>query len=119
MADPLRVVLDPGVIVSALVTPHGPTGRLITVIQTARVRPIVCPHLVDELTGVLHRTKFRRYLTVDEADEAIELLVESAEPHDEPNDVPPRSRDPKDDYLIALAIDTNAAARCCARSAAA
>ena len=109
MPDSLRVVLDPGVIVSAIVTPQGPTGQLISAIRSTKVRPVVCPRLVEELTGVLHRPKFRTYVTVDEADRAVELLSRSAEHRDDPAEVPGRCRDPKDDYLIALALDANAA----------
>ncbi|MDQ3451664.1 MAG: putative toxin-antitoxin system toxin component, PIN family [Actinomycetota bacterium] len=61
------------------------------------------------MTGVLHRPKFRTYVTVDEADRAVELLSRSAEHRDDPAEVPGRCRDPKDDYLIALALDANAA----------
>jgi putative PIN family toxin of toxin-antitoxin system len=70
----------------------------------------VCPHLVDELAGVLRRPKFRRFLTIDEGDQAVELLARVAEHHDDPRDVPRRSRDPNDDYLLALAVDTEAVA---------
>ncbi len=48
-------------------------------------------------------------MTVDEADRAVELLSRSAEHRDDPAEVPGRCRDPKDDYLIALALDANAA----------
>lgn len=99
-------MVDPGVIVSAAVTPQGPTGQLLAAVQAGRVRPILCPLLVEELRGVLHRPKFRRYLTIEEADKLVALLTASAEQHDDPEHVPPRCRDPKDDYLIALAIET-------------
>ena len=110
MSEPLRVVLDPGVLVSAIITPQGPTGQLIAAIRAGRIRPVVCPHLVDELAGVLRRPKFRRFLTIDEGDQAVELLARVAEHHDDPRDVPRRSRDPNDDYLLALTVDTEAAA---------
>jgi len=71
---------------------------------------VVCPHLVDELAGVLHRPKFRPFLTIDESDQAVELLARVAEHHDDPSDVPLWSRDPNDDYLLALAVDAEAAA---------
>ena len=103
-------MLDPGVLVSAIITPQGPTGRLIAAIRTGRVRPVVCPHLVDELAGVLRRPKFRRFLTIDESDQAVEFLTRVAEHHDDPSDVPLRSRDPNDDYLLALAVDAEAVA---------
>jgi len=110
MSEPLRVVLDPGVLVSAIITPHGPTGQLIAAIRTGRIRPVVCPHLVDELTGVLRRPKFRRFLTIDEGNQAVEYFTRVAEHQDDPSDVPRRSRDPNDDYLLALAVNAEAVA---------
>jgi putative PIN family toxin of toxin-antitoxin system len=110
VSEPLRVVLDPGVLVSAIITPQGPTGQLIAAIRAGRVRPVVCPHLVDELAGVLRRPKFRRFLTADESDQAVELLARVAEHHDDPPEVPRRSRDPNDDYLLALVVTSEATA---------
>jgi putative PIN family toxin of toxin-antitoxin system len=108
MANALRVVLDPGILISAIITPHGATGEVTNAIMSGRVQPVVCPHLVDELTGVLHRPKFRRWLTIDEAQGAVETLMATAEYHPDPAHVPSRCRDPKDDYLIALTIDAAA-----------
>jgi predicted nucleic acid-binding protein len=78
MSEPLRAVLDPGVLVSAIITPHGPTGQLITAVRTGRLRPVVCPHLIDELTGVLRRPKFRRFVTLDESQQAVGLFGASS-----------------------------------------
>lgn len=108
MTDALRVVLDPGILISAIITPHGPTGEIANAVTAGRIQPVVCPHLIDELVGVLHRPKFRRWLTLDEAQHAVETLMAAAELLPDPPHLPSRCRDPKDDYLIALAIDAAA-----------
>ena len=56
-----RVVVDPGVLVSALITPSGPPAQIVRAIREERLRIVVCPHLLAELLGVLQREKFRGY----------------------------------------------------------
>lgn len=70
----------------------------------------MCPHLIGELAGVLRRPKFRPFRTIDEATKRSNSSHASPSTHADPRDVPRRSRDPNDDYLLALAVDTEAAA---------
>ncbi len=69
---------------------------------------IVCPRLLDELGEVLHRPKFARFITSEQAEVFLVLLRDKAEMHADPVAVTELSRDPDDDYLIALARDTDA-----------
>ena len=62
-----RVVLDPGVLVSALITPHGNPAKLWQAVVDQRLEIAVCPRLLAELAGVLERSKFRSYVTLEEA----------------------------------------------------
>ena len=65
---------------------------------------VVSPQLLAELDEVLHREKFRRWITVSEAERFIDQVWAIAEVvHDAPQPWPVVSRDPKDDYLAALA----------------
>jgi putative PIN family toxin of toxin-antitoxin system len=70
---------------------------------------VASPLLLEELTQVLGREKFRRYVDLDTTRDYIGLLrrdaVIAADP-DEPG--PLQSADPDDDYLIALARSQNA-----------
>lgn len=104
-----RVVLDPGVLVSALITPAGAPGRLLREARAGALEVVASPLLLEELTQVLGREKFRRYVDLDTTRDYIGLLrrdaVIAADP-DEPG--PLRSADPDDDYLIALARSQNA-----------
>jgi uncharacterized protein len=103
-----RVVVDPGVLVSAIITPLGPPAEIVRAIGEGRLGLIVCPHLLAELLGVLRREKFRRYLTIAEADRYVSGLASRAETHSDPHAVAPIARDPNDDYLIALAREAAA-----------
>lgn len=98
------VVLDPSVLVSALINPDGAPGKLLLEIQAGQFELIVSPKLVAELEGVVRRNKFRRYVGLDEALEFVEVVRGEATYVPDPGHrTPLRSSDPKDNYLIALA----------------
>jgi putative PIN family toxin of toxin-antitoxin system len=104
-----RVVLDPGVLVSALISPTGAPARLLAQARAGDLELIVSPLLLAELEGVLARRKFRRYIDLDTVREYLELLDREAFAALDPENPPPlRSADPDDDYLIALAHSQNA-----------
>jgi uncharacterized protein len=98
-----RLVVDPGVLVSAIITPLGPPAEILRAVAQGRVALIVCPHLLAELLGVLRREKFRSYLPIEEAERYVAGVASGAETRPDPQAVSPITRDPKDDYLIALA----------------
>lgn len=99
-----RAVLDPGVLVSALISPTGAPARLIGKAHSGELELIVSPLLFQELEQVLARKKFRRYVSLDVVDDYLTLLRRIAITVRDPDDPPPlRSGDPDDDYLIALA----------------
>jgi putative PIN family toxin of toxin-antitoxin system len=96
-------VFDPNVLVSGVISAHGAPASLVDLIDAGVVVPIVCPTLMGELRRVLHRPKFRRYVSPDQATTFFGEFAHSAEYHDDPAEPPSMSRDPDDDYLIALA----------------
>lgn len=99
-----RAVLDPGVLVSALITPSGTPAKLLASTRSGSFELIVSPLLLEELRLVLRRKKFRRYVDLDAVDQYLGLLRRDAAFTDDPPGPPPiRCRDPDDDYLIALA----------------
>ena len=105
-----RLVLDPGVYVSAAISGRGAPAELLDLAIEGRVVLVVSPLLMAELGEVLQRDRFRRYITIEEVQrfiEAISLLAEHAD--DPPTPGWARiSRDPDDDYLVALADMTSA-----------
>jgi predicted nucleic acid-binding protein len=60
-----RTVLDPGVLVSALITPTGATAKLLVSARAGSFEQIVSPLLLEELGSVMRRAKFRRYVAPD------------------------------------------------------
>jgi putative PIN family toxin of toxin-antitoxin system len=105
-----RAVLDPGVLVSALITPTGTPAKLLAASRGGSFELIASPLLLEELSLVLQRKKFRRYVDLDAVDRYVELLRRDAALTDDPSGPPPiRCRDPDDDYLIALAHEHGAA----------
>ena len=105
-----RAVLDPGVLVSALITPTGKPAKLLLTARAGSFELIVSPHLLDELEAVLRREKFRRYIDLDGVTAYLDLLRRDAQLAADPGTPPPiRCTDPDDDYLIALAHSQSAA----------
>jgi hypothetical protein len=104
-----RAVLDPGVLVSALITPAGTPARLLVAARDGALELVVSPLLLGELEGVLGREKFRRYVDPEAVREYLELLRREAIVAPDPEGPPPlRCADPDDDYLIALAHSESA-----------
>lgn len=105
-----RAVLDPGVLVSALITPTGTPAKLLTATRSGSFELIVSPLLLEELRLVLLREKFRRYVDLGVVDQYLELLRRDAAMAADPAEPPPiRCADPDDDYLISLAHSCSAA----------
>ena len=98
-----RVVVDPAVLVSALISPDGHPAALWQAVREERIEVVVCPRLLAELAGVLERPKFRRYVTTEEAEEFVAEVARYGHPLPDPTEPPAVSRDPNDDYLVALA----------------
>lgn len=99
-----RVVLDPNVLISALITPRGASARILLELRAGAFELISSPGLLAELRTVLTREKFRQYATVDEVEAFLELIrAESTVIEDpKPSDVRV-TEDPGDEYLVALA----------------
>ena len=70
-----------------------------------RIEVVVSPALLAELEQVLQRRKFRRYVDGRTAREYVERVRRHATVADDPADRPALTRDPEDDYLVALARD--------------
>lgn len=106
----IRLVVDPNVLVSAAIVPGGTSADFIRLILDGKADLIVCPHLLEELRAVLRRPKFRRYLSVEQADRYVILIERIARHEPDPADPPRATRDPNDDYLVALARTAGAQA---------
>lgn len=77
-----------------------------------RIRVIASPLLLDELRRVLAREHFVRWRSREDLDQFLVDISAIVELMDDPADAPRETRDPKDDYLAALARAAEADAIC-------
>lgn len=104
-----RAVLDPGVLVSALITPTGTPAKLLAQVRDGGLELVVSPLLLVELEEVLGREKFRRYVDLETVRDYVEMLRRESLGFADPEEPPPlRSDDADDDYLLTLARSQNA-----------
>jgi uncharacterized protein len=100
----LRAVVDVNVLVSAARTPNGLCGRLLEAAIDGCWRPVISVTLFQELEDVLARPKFRDVLGQETADRFLAGLLSISEWAQDPKGAPVAlTRDPDDDYLLALA----------------
>lgn len=99
-----RIVFDPGVLISAFISPQGAPAEALDRWREGEFDLVVSPALLDELRRVLLRRKFRRYATEEDVRMFVVALGQEALTVEDP---PPSSerltRDPTDDYLVLLA----------------
>jgi len=100
----IRAVLDTNVYVAALLSRDGSPARLVRALGEGLFDAVVCPRLLDELRGVLHRPKIAERVDADTAERFIDWLRRVAITVPDPGVIRAISPDPDDDYLIALAL---------------
>ncbi len=98
-----RAVLDPNVLISALLSPTGSPAALLGRWLAGEFELVVSERLLAELRRALAYPKLRVRITQDEATAFVDLLGRGATMLEDPVTAPRRSRDPGDDYLLALA----------------
>ena len=105
----MRAVLDPNVIISALLSPRGTPARILRAWLEGAFELIVSPLLLAELERALAYPKLRQRVTSAETARLLAILRREASNQIDPASNPvARSRDPGDDYLIALASSAGA-----------
>jgi putative PIN family toxin of toxin-antitoxin system len=98
-----RAVLDPGVLIAALLARDGAPARLVSMWLDGAFELVASPALLAELARVLARPKFRRYTSEAEAEHFVRLVARSAVLIDDPPTATHVPDDPNDDYLVCLA----------------
>jgi putative PIN family toxin of toxin-antitoxin system len=104
----LRVVLDPGVLVSAVLSTTGPPAEALDAWRAGEFDLVVSPGLLGELEEVLLRPKFRASVTEDDVRGYVDALAAEAVVLPDPTDPPAVTEDPDDDYIVALALAARA-----------
>jgi putative PIN family toxin of toxin-antitoxin system len=100
----VRAVLDPNVLISALLAPAGAPAQVLMAWLHGEFELMVSPLLLEELARALGYPKLRRRIGADEAHRFVDLLARTATMTADPETAASvHSRDPGDNYLIALA----------------
>jgi uncharacterized protein len=106
----VRAILDPNVIISALLSRDGTPARVLRAWLEGRFDLIVSPLLLEELERALSYPKLAERIKAEEGAGLIDWLRREAILADDPAEPPTsRSEDPGDDYLLALAEAERAA----------
>lgn len=100
-----RVVIDTNIWISFLIGKH--LAGLHRHIDSGRVEVVTCEAQLRELADVLNRPRIRKYISEVQAETFLDLLCEIALMV-EPVQGPTICRDPKDDYLLYMAIAARA-----------
>ncbi len=105
----MRAILDPNVIISALLSRDGAPAKVLRAWLEGRFDLVVSPLLFEELERALAYPKLADRIKPEEAAALIELLRREAILVNDPAEPPAsRSEDPGDDYLLALAEEERA-----------
>ncbi len=106
----MRAVLDPNVVISGVLSSRGAPADVLRGLAAGAFELIVSQSLLDELERALAYPKLRRHVSEADAAELVRWVAGSATAVVDPDTEPPvHSRDPDDDYLIALASSQRAA----------
>ena len=104
----MRAVLDPNVVVSAALSPSGAPAQVLLAWLDGHFESIASPGLVEELERALAYPKLRKRIPAPEAAKLVRLLAEGSVMREDVEDPPSISRDPGDDYIVALAMANEA-----------
>ena len=104
----MRAVLDPNVLIAALLSPAGAPAALVLGWFRGRFELVVSEQLLQELSRALAYPKLRARVSKPDAAAFAQLLRSTARVAPDPAVAPSRSRARGDDYLLALAQSTAA-----------
>jgi len=104
----LRAVLDPNVLIAALLSPAGAPAALVLGLFRGVFELVVSEQLLQELSRARAYPKLRARVSEPDAAAFVQLLRSTATVAPDPAVAASRSRDPEDDYLLALAQSTAA-----------
>ena len=106
----MRAVLDPNVLISALLSPSGTPARIVRAWREGAFELVASALLIAELERALGYPKIERLIPAREAQEFVAWIAAEAAIVGDSSEPPAiRSEDPGDDYLIALAASERAA----------
>ena len=105
--EKIRVIVDVNIWISFLIGRR--LQRIFDVLVKPQITLIFSKELLDELYTVTQRHKFKKYFSSSEnVEELLNFLSNIGEMVELPEILPERCRDEKDDYLLELAIISDA-----------
>lgn len=106
----VRAVLDTNVLVSGLISAHGPPRHVIDAWLAGKYVLVISTYLVQEMMHVLSypRIQARLRLSAEERDAILAALLAHAEVTPGQLALPGVTRDPKDDAVVACAVEGSA-----------
>jgi len=106
-----RIIIDAGVLLSSLTgRPDAPPAILLHAVYHRVIAAIACPLVIAEAAKNLRENHyFSDRITPDDALKALTRIENAMIMHPNPSNIQQTLRDPKDNYLLALAHTTKAA----------
>ena len=104
----MRAVPDVNILIAALLSPSGAPAQILSGWLAGEFELVVSRKLLAELEQALSYPKLRRRISATDATTFVNLLRNGARIAADPHPVAPRSADPNDDYLLALAESEHA-----------
>jgi len=105
----VRAVVDVNVLISGALSAKGSPAEILRASRDGQFELIVSELLLAELKRTLAYPKLRQRIAPEKADAFVNWVRDDGTIAEDPTSPPPvSSRDPDDDYLLALAIDRSA-----------
>jgi putative PIN family toxin of toxin-antitoxin system len=107
-----RLVVDPNVLASGIPWQEHvhPPGLLVDGIEDEIFEAVACPQLLGEVRKTLRKPYFRKRIDKSTGEDALGMLEAASMMREDPKAVEEVLKDPKDDYLLALARESGAEA---------
>lgn len=101
----MRAVIDTNILIRSILNPNGSTGRILEELKAGRFRLLYSEPLLEELTEVLGRPRFRnKYkISANDVSDILSLVVLEGE-EVSPSEPIEACRDPKDNKVLEAAF---------------
>lgn len=105
----MRAVVDVNVLISGILSAKGSSAEVLRASRDGQFELVISENLLAELERTLSYPKLRKRIPAEEAAAFLNWVRAHGRLAEDPASPPPvSSRDPDDDYLLALAIDRRA-----------
>lgn len=74
----MKIVIDTNVLISGMLNPSGPPGRIVDLLRSGSLQVVVDDRILSEYTDVLRRKYFLGYFRKSEREDVIEYLSKNS-----------------------------------------